>query len=237
MKDVLTRLVHTLNEIPEKTTSQIKVWDGAVNRQIRKLDNWHLNFMKSKDALSLQSMPRLHPRLTMNSQNHPFSESYTIRREWLTVEKVQDVRTGVEWKDRTSLEKELLTLMGKSGVKHLSPAFSIVKVKWTKRKGYSLPYARLDALGKTASVTVASFIKPIEGELPYGHYASGLKSDKKWQLCGRHISGSSNSYIHTHPYTRGAENGGSLYLALPATVDRYVDLRDPTNWGSFIGGN
>ena len=47
MKDVLTRLVHTLNEIPEKITSQIKVWDGAVNRQIKELKQWKENFSGS----------------------------------------------------------------------------------------------------------------------------------------------------------------------------------------------
>ena len=38
MKDVLTRLVHTLNEIPEKTTSQIKVWDKKINSSISNVD-------------------------------------------------------------------------------------------------------------------------------------------------------------------------------------------------------
>lgn len=223
-----------VDELVALVKGQYTKWDNQVKAKTAELENWKTNFLGTTEANKLRSHARLHPSCTLESMLIPFSQQYSVG-GWLTIEKVQTVSGGIAWEDRTVEEKELLAYMGRSGVMHFSPAFDIVKLTWTSRSGHNLPHVHANLLRNDSYITSAAYVKHLTGEVPYGHYCSGLKANSGWQLCGTHYRGGPHGYAHPHPYTSGEEGGGSVLIALPATVDRFVDLKDPKNWGGILG--
>jgi hypothetical protein len=235
LKEEFAKLGNEVREIVSIVKNQANVWKNAVDAQVQRLEDWKVGFISSEGASkNVRSHARLHPACSSASMVIPFSNSYSIG-GWTTIEKIQTVNTDVLWADRTAEEKELLTLMGKSGVQHFSPNFDIVKVSWTAREGHNLPWVSANNLRKDSYVTNGAFVKHLSGAVPYGWYCGGLTNNGKWQLCGTHSRGSSLTYINTHPYSHSDDGAGSVLIALPCVVDRYVDLKDPTQWAGILG--
>ena len=238
----------SVSNIREIIMAEIKIWTESTPRNVSvsflnngvKRTYSHPNKAMQRreqaeilggNSVKIVSHARLMPPLSMKSMLDPFSVDYTIG-SWITLETVQEVRSNVLWEQRTELERELLTLMGRKGVRYFQNQFKIVKVSWKNRKSWSLPFARIYNLRRDSSITIASYMKHIEGDVPYHYYADGLTNSGDWELTGHnYVASPALNYRHTHPYTK---TSGSVYIALPATVDRYVDLTDPRNWAGII---
>ena len=147
----------------------------------------------------------------------------------------QWVSTGTVWASRTTLEKELLTLMGRGGVQHFIGGFYINRVTAAKSAGgYTFPYQQVKSGGPRSTTTHAAFVKHISGPVPYGWWCRGLVADGNWHFCDSHSIGSANAhYNHTHPYLPANDGTPSVILvALPGTVNRYIN--DATEWSVFM---
>lgn len=180
----------------------------------------------------------------VQSQVTPFSGWYAGPISTVT----QGIASYVNGYDTSAQQGDLLNaLLDYAGISrnHFfsgSGAITIAQLDWSEtggRSGHALPYRYNQCpSGGDGKMTVACFVKinpdvPLTGAKPYGWYLTGIDwNNPDWQLVGGHYSGGSD-YNHTHPYI-GGNGAGSLFVALPAVVDGYVDLSNPRNWTLFI---
>jgi hypothetical protein len=150
---------------------------------------------------------------------------------------VESVSSGTVWASRSASSQELLTLMGHTGVQHFSGNFNIYQITALRplnTSGYTFPYQTVKHAGTKGTTTHGAFVKHISGRVPYGWWCGGLVAGGGWQFCKTTQTGTSNmGYANTHPYTAtNTDNVPTVLLvALPGSVDRYID--SPTEWSLF----
>ena len=189
------------------------------------------------DKRFFSSMPRLISGLGVgdqDSQEQPFISGWSMAYVTSNVQ-VQSVVSGTYWDSRTATEQELLTLMGRSGVRHFIGNFYIHEVTAVKSAGgHAFPYQKIMSAGPTGATTHGAFVKHISGPVPYGWWCNGLVANGGWQFCRTITKGNANmSYNHTHPYLPSNDGTPSvIQVALPGSVDRYIN--EPTEWSVHL---
>ncbi|MCF6808529.1 phage tail protein [Thiotrichales bacterium 19S9-12] len=139
-------------------------------------------------------------------------------------------KSGISWENRDEEEKEILTAMGKSGVKHSLPEFNIIRVRWTKKDASSLGRLFFQFVNYHGWITSACYAKLVSGSIGYGFALEGVTD--QWGLCGNYIRLTGTSYIHTHPYAES--DTGEVLFCLLGTMAGYFPLnREKPMWGLF----
>ena len=140
------------------------------------------------------------------------------------------VQSNIPWGARTStLERSLLTYMGRQGVRHLM-SFSIMEVEVHEGagNGYICPWRRTNRYQYSPNTVLTSaaftyFLRA--GSRPAtGWYLNGHNNVlNRWQLTGAYQNNTGREvggYAHLHPNCHGCK----FYMALPATVYGKFDL-------------
>ena len=140
---------------------------------------------------------------------------------------VQLVQSNLPWDERSDVEKELLTAMGRANATYLHAHFSIYRLSWSNGPCDWLMYQRAPSLPVLFS---AAFTKRELGTVQ-GAWATG--NDVTWKLTGKAFFGSESpgGYVNPHPST--TTPSGAILVAMPANVAGWVNLSQPLNWGWF----
>ena len=210
-----------------KFAGEITVDGAIVNRFAEKVERRYTS-----------TLPRLLMGVSNGSQTGqatPFTSGWSTAYMTSNVQN-ESISSGTVWASRSAQAQEILTLMGRSGVKHFIGNFNVRQItalRPTGTGGHTFPYQQIRSAGPKGSTTHAAFVKHISGPLPYGWWCQGLTVGGGWQWCVTHTVGSANaSYNHTHPYTATSTGVATVLLvALPGSVDRYID--SPTEWALF----
>ncbi|KAB0292024.1 hypothetical protein F2P58_02520 [Vibrio fortis] len=141
--------------------------------------------------------------------------------------------TGIEWADRDAEEQEILTAMGRKGVKHFRPSIRVMKMVWSgfdedKHSRYTIyPNPTMSA---STAVTVGSYAMLLSGDIR-GAWLNGVKKNE-WKCCGYNYKPTPGAYIHSHPGPYSAS--GEVLFIWAGAVSGHVSL-DSKNpkWGYF----
>lgn len=140
--------------------------------------------------------------------------------------------TGIEWADRDAEEQEILTAMGRKGVKHFTPAIRVLKMVWSgydanNHSGYTI-FPSPTMSGSTY-VTAGCYAKLLSGDIR-GHWLNGVND--QWGCCGYKYAPVPGRYIHSHPYVYSTS--GEVLFVWAGAVSGLVSLdRDNPKWGYF----
>ncbi|MFT4925643.1 MAG: hypothetical protein ACI8WB_001736 [Phenylobacterium sp.] len=139
---------------------------------------------------------------------------------------VQKVEHQKEWADRTAEERELLTAMGREGLRYLHMEFNIWRMDWVPTDVTFTLYQRGYSSGP---VTIAGMTKLLSGSTD-GFWAAGATNE--WKLTGQTYMPEPYGYIHTHP-VKEKDSSGSMLFALPALIAGIMPLDDARTWWTF----
>ncbi|MFT4925638.1 MAG: hypothetical protein ACI8WB_001731 [Phenylobacterium sp.] len=137
---------------------------------------------------------------------------------------VQLVAADKIWADRTVEERELLTAMGKEGLRYIPISFNMWRMDWTTKDTAHTMHQHVNV---STPSTLAGMTKMLSGAIG-AYWANGATN--KWTLSGQAIGSWPNGYTYCHPVKQSTS--GSMLFALPAAIVGNVPL-DPTKWGIF----
>lgn len=143
-------------------------------------------------------------------------------------------QSGTAMSSKQQEVQDLLNYMGR-GTTYYSQNFHIRRLTYSSgREGqYMGPWHTMHNF-YNGGCTSAAFVRLESGSAPTGHWMSGFDSSNSgWQLVGTYYSGGTTGYTHNHPHGASGNSSCSLLVALPATVQGYVDLSNPRNWWMF----
>ncbi|MCX4025035.1 hypothetical protein H0A36_30015 [Endozoicomonas sp. SM1973] len=155
------------------------------------------------------------------------SEAFSIE-----VSLYREIKTGIDWEQRDSEEKEILTCMGLKGHKYLQPTIRVLRLKWSgydrdTHNAYSI-YPTVPA-NRSVPLTVGCYAKLISGDIRYT-WLNGVNHE--WGVCGANYESQPGSYFHAHPYVYSP--AGEVLFFWPAIVTGYVPIdRDKPLWGYY----
>lgn len=140
---------------------------------------------------------------------------------------VQSVVETTEWNDRTEDERELLTLMGRTGEKNYFDTFNIWRMDWVDSDIDNYSYTMYQGVNGSTAVSVAAFTKILSGDI-VGYWADGATN--QWKLTGNYYGFNKHRYHHIHAHRQTPI--GSVLIALPAAITGFINF-DPKTWGQF----
>ncbi len=215
-KDI-TELVHSSDRLTEAVAGQIDAIDSRVKQAQSEADELIAN------ARSEQQFYRLNKNQALTGTSGAIPDFWQSG-NGVTYTKVQEIKAGIEWEDRTPLEQELLTAMGREGEKYVYKTFNIWRMDWVASSHTHLLYQQVNA---ATPATVAAMTKLLSGKI-IGSWADNATD--QWTLSGLHLGLVPYRYHHMHPYRQSGE--GSMLFCLPAAVAGYHSLK-AEHWGVF----
>lgn len=140
--------------------------------------------------------------------------------------------SGIDWAERDAEEQEILKAMGRSGVKHFTPAIRVMKMVWSgydPKNHSSYTIFPSPTMSASTHVTSGCYAKLLSGDIR-SHWLNGVNGE--WGCCGTQYHPRPGRYIHAHPYVYSSS--GEVLFLWAGAVSGLVSLeRENPQWGYF----
>lgn len=217
----LEQELHALLQANDKVT-------GLVNGKVANIDNRILSGQQNiNDFITNGKREAPHYRLSKNQRL--MGTSGSVPNQWISGDNVtytliQNVDVSTVWADRTAIEKELLTAMGRENERYVYRDFNIWQMDWTSASHTHTLYQTVNG---SNHLTIAAMTKVLSGGIT-GYWAEGATNE--WKLTGYHYNPTIHRYHSIHPH-RQTETGSMLF-ALPAAITGHLPL-EAELWSIF----
>lgn len=218
----ITTLVHQSDRLTDAVAEQIGHIDARVKQAEDEADTY------IKNARSELPFYRLSVNQVLNGTTGHVPDGWNSG-AGVTYTLIQEVKTNTLWKDRTPMEQELLTAMGRENEQFIYHAFNIWRMDWAAGAD---PHTLFQQVNGATPITVAAMTKLLSGKI-YANWAEGATDE--WKLTGIYYGLAPHRYLHIHPYRLSGE--GSMLFCLPAALAGYHPLTaDLWSMFPYIGG-
>ncbi|MFT4925642.1 MAG: hypothetical protein ACI8WB_001735 [Phenylobacterium sp.] len=216
----ITQLVRSSDHLTELTDSTI---DAIHARMILAEQEIEAHIHQAKLKMPFYRLSRNQTLTSVGAAGSP--PDYWASGSGVTYTVVDTVKHHVDWVDRSPMQQELLTAMGRKNLRYVFVEFHIWRIDWVDDPRTELLYQQV---ALSTPVTVAAMTKMLSGSCT-SFLAHGATNE--WGLSGVYMAPNNDwGYEMIHPIKQSGS--GSMLIALPAAVAGDVPL-DAKNWWTF----